>query len=93
MKELLNSFVNWYYKKEYEEYLSKVKLLPIGDAIYEIENIKKKINHKTDLIKKLELELNKRIKPFKEGINYTEEHTSKEIKAYNEMKKIGGCNN
>ena len=84
MKELFNKFINWYYKKEYEEYLQKVQLLPINDAIYALEEIKKKINPKTNLIKKIEVELNKRISPFK-PINI-----DPRIQAYQEMAKIGG---
>ena len=88
MKRILNSFVNWYYKKEYQEYLSKIQKLEINDAIYALEEIKKKINPKTDLIKKLEAELQLRIKPFKKGINYKEVKIDKRIHEYQKIAKL-----
>lgn len=60
-KKLINKFIKWWYKKELEQAKYIIETLPIDVAVYELQELSKKIHPKTDAIKELNEMLNKRI--------------------------------
>ena len=83
LKTIINSITNCWWKKELAIARKSIQFLEINDAIYVLNDLKKKINPKADAMIKLEEELNIRIKAqFKPII------LDSRIKAYHEIANI-----